>query len=203
MSPGHLESARHRAGWWNPAGSVTRPPGSCTPSPVWGPCRPRQTFPFFLRRPRPLLPALAPVGCRCCLDSARGAGRGRGVLAVGAGRGPPRSPRGGAGSTAQAPWAAAARDAAIVSVGLACLQSLHLSPHLVPAACPSATPAASQLRRDARLPCSPGRRPRGPGSLSWAEGTPAPRRAVRAAHVGPQGSCRPRGRPPTRQPRAS
>lgn len=78
MSPGHLESARHRAGWWNPAGSVTRPPGSCTPSPVWGPCRPRQTFPFFLRRPRPLLPALAPLGCRCCLDSARGAGRGRG-----------------------------------------------------------------------------------------------------------------------------
>lgn len=87
MSPGHLESARHRAGWWSPAGSVTRPPGSCTPSPVWGPCRPRQTFPFFLRRPRPLLPALAPLGCRCCLDSARGAGRGRGVPAVGAGRG--------------------------------------------------------------------------------------------------------------------
>lgn len=93
MSPGHLESARHRAGWWSPAGSVTRPPGSCTPSPVWGPCRPRRTFPFFLRRPRPLLPALAPVGCRCCLDSARGAGRGRGPC-CGCGAGGLRKARG-------------------------------------------------------------------------------------------------------------
>lgn len=93
MSPGHLESARHRAGWWNPAGSVTRPPGSCTPSPVWGPCRPRQTFPFFLRRPRPLLPALAPLGCRCCLDSARGAGRGRGP-SCGCGAGASAKPAG-------------------------------------------------------------------------------------------------------------
>lgn len=93
MSPGHLESARHRAGWWNPAGSVTRPPGSCTPSPVWGPCRPRQTFPFFLRRPRPLLPTLAPLGCRCCLDSARGAGRGRGP-SCGCGAGASAKPAG-------------------------------------------------------------------------------------------------------------
>lgn len=93
MSPGHLESARHRAGWWNPAGSVTRLPGSCTPSPVWGPCRPRQTFPFFLRRPRPLLPALAPLGCRCCLDSARGAGRGRGP-SCGCGAGASAKPAG-------------------------------------------------------------------------------------------------------------
>lgn len=93
MSPGHLESARHRAGWWNPAASVTRPPGSCTPSPVWGPRRPRRTFPFFLRRPRPLLPTLAPLGCRCCLDSARGAGRGRGP-SCGCGAGASAKPAG-------------------------------------------------------------------------------------------------------------
>lgn len=132
-----------------------------------------------------------------CGAGSRGWGCGAGSGGCGWVRGGVPRPRAGAGCTAQAPWAATSRDAAPsprVWNGAKAFISLHICspqpvppPHLLPASC-------------AGTPGSPVPRPRGPGSLSWAEGTPAPRGAARATHVGRQRSCGPRGHPPTRQP---